>query len=164
MNAMPRCRKAETPAGSSTSSLAVRETLPPDLLAAGVRRLGTVALLTAVIMPVFVAAMALAAVGAGQARYPGIIILGDAAVVVASLGMFAVTRRAGLDPGETLDRALVYEVLVGFLWASSITRFPVGRRRPAEGMVIRRRLAPCVHASRPVDAAARRPSRRPRPR
>ncbi len=73
------------------------------------------ALLTAGIMPVFVTAMYFAAAGAGQARYPGIIVLGDAAVVLASLGMFAVTRRAGLDPAETLDRALVYEVLVGFL-------------------------------------------------
>jgi serine/threonine-protein kinase len=110
---MPRCRKAETPTPSTASR--VRETLPPDLLAAGVRRLGFVALMTAAIMPVFAAAMFLAAAGAGQARYPGIIILGDAAVVLASLGMFAVTRRAGLDPAETLDRALVYEVLVGFL-------------------------------------------------
>ena len=125
MTAMPRCRKAETPAGSSASSRAVRETLPPDLLAAGVRRLGAVALLTAGIMPVFVAAMALAAAGAGQARYPGIIIVGDAAVVVASLGMFAVTRRAGLDPGETLDRALVYEVLVGFLMGIVFHSIPV---------------------------------------
>ncbi len=125
MNAMPRCRKAESPGESSTASRAVRETLPPDLLAAGVRRLGAVALLTAGIMPVFVTAMFLAAAGAGQARYPGIIVIGDAAVVLVSLGMFAVTRRMGLDPAETLDRALVYEVLVGFLMGIVFHAIPV---------------------------------------
>lgn len=113
---MPRCRKAESPGESSTATRAVRETLPPELLAAGVRRLGTVALLTAVIMPVFSVAMHIVAARIGKATVPGIVLFGEAAVVVASLGMFALTRRAGLDPSELLDRALVFEVAMGFLF------------------------------------------------
>jgi len=115
MKAMPRCRKAETPAGSSASSRAVRETLPPDLLAAGVRRLGTVALLTAAISVVFSVAMRLLVSRTGQAPYHGIVLFGEVAVVLGSLGIFALTRRAGMDAAELLDRALVYEVAMGFL-------------------------------------------------
>ncbi len=111
---MPRCRKAETPTPSTASR--VRETLPPELLAAGVRRLGYVGLMTAAIMPVFSVAMHVVAAHAGKPAYPGIVLFGEAAVVVASLGMFALTRRAGLDPNELLDRALVFEVAMGFLF------------------------------------------------
>jgi serine/threonine-protein kinase len=118
MKAMPRCRKAETPAGSSASSRAVRETLPPDLLAAGVRRLGYVSLLMAGIVLVFAVVERLVVGHAGVGRFPGIVPFGQGAVVVVSLGMYAVTRRTGLDPAELLDRALVYEVLVGFLLAA----------------------------------------------
>jgi serine/threonine-protein kinase len=112
---MPRCRKAETPSGSSASSRAVRETLPPDLLAAGVRRLGSVALLMAGMTMVFSVVDRFLAAQTGQAPYHGIVTFGEIAVVVGSLGMYALTRRAGLDPGELLDRALVYEVAMGFL-------------------------------------------------
>jgi serine/threonine-protein kinase len=112
---MPRCRKAETPSGSSASSRAVRETLPPDLLAAGVRRLGSVALLMAGMTIVFSVVDRFLAAQTGQAPYHGIVTFGEIAVVVGSLGMYALTRRAGLDPGELLDRALVYEVAMGFL-------------------------------------------------
>ncbi len=111
---MPRCRKAETPTPSTASR--VRETLPPELLAAGVRRLGYVGLMTAAIMPVFSVAMHVVAAHAGRPAYPGIVLFGEAAVVVASLGMFALTRRAGLEPNELLDRALVFEVAMGFLF------------------------------------------------
>ena len=114
---MPRCRKAETPAPTSASR-SVRETLPPDLLAAGVRRLGYVALLMAGIGFVYAVVMRIVAARAGQAPYVGLVLFGQVAVVVASLGMYAITRRAGLDPAELLDRALVYEVLVGFLLAA----------------------------------------------
>ncbi len=115
MIAMLRCRKAETPAGSSASR-AVRETLPPELLAAGVRRLGYVALLTASISVVFSVAVRILAVRTGQSPYHGIVLFGEVAVVLGSLGMFALTRRAGMDPAELLDRALVYEVAMGFLF------------------------------------------------
>jgi serine/threonine-protein kinase len=115
---MPRCRKAETPSGSSASSRAARETLPPDLLAAGVRRLGYVALLMAGIVLVFAVVERVVAARAGVGAFPGIVPFGQVSVVVVSLGMYAITRRAGLDPAELLDRALVYEVLVGFLLAA----------------------------------------------
>ncbi|HEY3349227.1 MAG TPA: serine/threonine-protein kinase [Thermoanaerobaculia bacterium] len=115
---MPRCRKAETPSGSSATSRAVRETLPPDLLAAGVRRLGIVALLMASISVLFSVVIRFLAAHTGQAPYHGIVLFGEIAIVAGSLGMFALTRRAGLDPGELLDRALVYEVAMGFLMAA----------------------------------------------
>ncbi|MGA7992188.1 MAG: serine/threonine-protein kinase, partial [Thermoanaerobaculia bacterium] len=110
---MPRCRKADTPAPSTASR--VRETLPPDLLAAGVRRLGTVALLMAGMTLVFSVVDRFLAARTGQAPFHGIVLFGEIAVVLGSLGMYALTRRAGLDPGELLDRALVYEVAMGFL-------------------------------------------------
>jgi len=113
---MPRCRKADTPSGSSASR--VRDTLPPDLLAAGVRRLGVVALLMAGISVLFTVVIRIVAARAGQQPYPGIVLFGQVAIVVASLGMFALTRRAGVDAAELLDRALVYEVALGFLLAS----------------------------------------------
>ncbi|HTS02307.1 MAG TPA: hypothetical protein VMN04_07285, partial [Thermoanaerobaculia bacterium] len=113
---MPRCRKADTPSGSSGSR--VRDTLPPDLLAAGVRRLGVVALLMAGISVLFTVVIRIVAARAGQQPYPGIVLFGQVAIVVASLGMFALTRRAGVDAAELLDRALVYEVALGFLLAS----------------------------------------------
>ena len=115
---MPRCRKAETPPGSSASSRAARETLPADLLAAGVRRLGIVALLMAGIVLAFAVVERLVVAHAGVSPFAGIVPFGQGAVVVVSLGMYAVTRRAGLDPAELLDRALIYEVLVGFLLAA----------------------------------------------
>ncbi len=113
---MPVCRKAETPAPSTAAR--VRETLPPDLLAAGVRRLGTVALLMAGIVLAFAVVERAVVFHAGVSPFAGIVPFGQGAIVVVSLGMYALTRRAGMDPAELLDRALVYEVLVGFLLAA----------------------------------------------
>jgi serine/threonine-protein kinase len=93
-------------------------TLPPDLLAAGVRRLGFVALLTAVFALVVTVVFRVAAAQTGQAPYHGIVLFGEIAILVASLGMFGLTRRTGLDPAELLDRALVYEVAMGFLFGA----------------------------------------------
>ncbi|MDL2717607.1 MAG: serine/threonine-protein kinase [Acidobacteriota bacterium] len=107
------CRKAEATPTASRSP----RTLPPDLLAAGVRRLGYVALLTASVSIVFSVVLRLVAMQAGQPPYAGIVLFGEVAAVVASLGTFALTRRAGLDPAEVLDRALVFEVAMGFLFA-----------------------------------------------
>ncbi len=114
---MRRCRKADTPTGSSATR-AARETLPPDLLAAGVTRLGYVALLMAGIVLAFAIVERVVVARAGVGAFPGIVAFGQTSVVVASLGMYAITRRAGLDPAELLDRALVYEALVGFLLAT----------------------------------------------
>ncbi len=121
---MPRCRKAETPSGSSAASRSPR-TLPPDLLAAGVRRLGYVALLTAGASLVFSVVLRLVAAHSGQPPYAGIVLFGEVAGIVASLGIFGLTRRAGLDPAEVLDRALVYEVAMGFLFAITYHSVPV---------------------------------------
>ncbi len=125
---MPRFRRAETPNPSSetpstsapsptpsAAARAARETLPPDLLAAGVRRLGFIALLTAVFSFVFTVVLRAVSMHTGQAPYHGIVLFGEIAAMAASLGMYALTRRAGIDPAELLDRALVYEVAMGFL-------------------------------------------------
>jgi serine/threonine-protein kinase len=58
------------------------------------------------------------------AAFAGIVPFSQVSVVVTSLGMYAITRRAGLDPAELLDRALVYEVLVGFLLAAAYHSVP----------------------------------------
>ena len=122
---MVRCRKAETPSGSSAGARAPR-TLPPDLLVAGVRRLGYVALLTAGVSLVFAVVMRLVAAHLGQPPYADVVLFGEVASIVASLGMFGLTRRAGLDPAEVLDRALVFEVAMGFLFAMEFHCLPVG--------------------------------------
>jgi serine/threonine-protein kinase len=122
---MPRCRKAETPSGASASSRAARETLPPDLLAAGVRRLGIVALLTAGIGIFFSVVMRVVAVKTGQTPYHSVVLFGEIASVLASLGIFGLTRRAGMDPAELLDRALVYEVAIGLLFAMTYHSIPI---------------------------------------
>ena len=115
------CRKAEsTPAVSRAP-----RTLPPDLLAAGVRRLGYVALLTASVSIVFSVVLRVVAARAGQPPYAGIVLFGEVAGVVASLGIFALTRRAGLDPVEVLDRDLVFEVAMGLLFALTYHSVPV---------------------------------------
>src|SRR5450631_4206451 len=115
------CRKAEATPTVSRSP----RTLPPDLLAAGVRRLGYVALLTAGVSIVFSVVLRIVAMQAGQPPYAGIVLFGEVAAVVASLGTFALTRRAGLDPAEVLDRALVFEVAMGFLFAITYHSVPV---------------------------------------
>jgi serine/threonine-protein kinase len=101
-------------------------TLPPELLASGVRRLGYVALLMAGIVLAFAVVERVVASRAAIAPFAGIVPFGQGAVVVVSLGMYAITRRAGLDPAELLDRALVYEVLVGFLLAMTYHSVPDG--------------------------------------
>ncbi|HEX7615238.1 MAG TPA: hypothetical protein VF554_08155, partial [Thermoanaerobaculia bacterium] len=73
---MPRCRKAETPPESSASSRAAPETLPPDLLAAGVRRLGYVALLMAGSVLAFAVVERLVVARAGVGAFPGIVPFG----------------------------------------------------------------------------------------
>ena len=115
------CRKVE----SSPPVAHSPRTLPPDLLAAGVRRLGHVALLTASVSLVFSVVLRVVAARAGQAPYPGIVLFGEVAGIVASLGIFALTRRAGLDPAEVLDRALVFEVVMGFLFAITYHAVPL---------------------------------------
>jgi eukaryotic-like serine/threonine-protein kinase len=122
---MRRCRKAETPPGSGAGSRVALKTLPPDLLAAGVRRLGYVALLTASVSIVFSVVLRVVAARAGQPPYAGIVLFGEVAGIVSSLGIFALTRRAGLDPAEVLDRALVFEVAMGLLFAITYHSIPV---------------------------------------
>lgn len=116
------CRKAEATPSISRSP----RTLPPDLLAAGVRRLGYVALLTASVSLVFAVVMRLVAAHMGQPPYAGVVLFGEVASIVASLGTFALTRRAGLDPAEILDRALVFEVAMGLLFAIEFHSLPLG--------------------------------------
>ncbi len=113
------CKADSTP----TVSRAPR-TLPPELLSAGVRRLGAVALLIAGLVLVFAVVERVVAAAAGVRPFAGIVLFGQVAVVVVSLGMYALTRRAGLDAAELLDRALVYEVFIGFLLAAIYHSIP----------------------------------------
>jgi hypothetical protein len=93
-------------------------TLPQDLLAAGVRRLGFVAFLTAIFALVVAVVFRVLVAQTGQEPFHGIVLFGQVAALVASLGMYGLTRRKGLDPAEVLDRALVYEVAMGFLFGA----------------------------------------------
>ncbi len=108
------CRKAsdrpprEAPSGPAT--------LPPDLLEGGARRLGNLGLLAAGVCAIFSVAER---VIAGEAHLPveaaGIVLLAEAGLIVISVGMFALSRRRGMDPVALLDQGLLYEVLFAFL-------------------------------------------------
>lgn len=106
------CRKAE-----SSPSTSRPRSLPPELLSAHARRLGIMALLSAfAVVGMGVGSQVLGA-KLGMPSPSGIVLFAEIAAVVASLGMFGLTRRTGQDPAELLDRGLVYEVGMGFLIA-----------------------------------------------
>ncbi len=93
-------------------------TLPPELLAEGVRRLGRLSLLVAVLMGVSVVTYFSLTHGPGAVwRPPGFVLVCGIARVVLPLGMWAATRRRGADPEAVLDQGLLFLVLMGFLIA-----------------------------------------------
>ncbi|MGE5347277.1 MAG: serine/threonine-protein kinase [Acidithiobacillales bacterium] len=107
------CRKEEK---EGTPSRRGRATLSPAQLARGVSRLGNLGLLCGGAIAVLaLAGRFLRAEAALGITLSPIATYGEIAAVLASLGIFAYTRRPGLDPGETLDRGLVYEVVMGLL-------------------------------------------------
>jgi hypothetical protein len=107
------CRKGDEEAGPSRPG---RASLSPDQLARGVSRLANLGLLSAGAVAVLsLAGRFLRGEAAPHAAVSPIATYGEIAAVLASLGVFAYARRPGLDPGETLDRGLVYEVVMGLL-------------------------------------------------
>ena len=100
-------------------------TLPPKLLAAGARRLGTLGLLCAATMVVFaLSGKLLLPLAAPDVSVPSVVLLGEVGGFLASLGMFAMTRRSDVEPAAVLDRGLVYEVLMGLLMGISYHAIP----------------------------------------
>ncbi len=93
-------------------------TLPPELLAEGVRRLGRLSLLVAILMAVsFGTYFTLTHRPGAPWRPPGLVVACGVARVVLPLGMWASTRRRDVDPAIVLDRGLLFLVLMGFLLA-----------------------------------------------
>lgn len=108
------CRKRDEEI--ETSPRAGRATLPPRLLARGVVRLGNLGLLTAGALTAFsIVGRVLLAKAAPALSLPPLLTVAEITGVLVSLAVFAYTRREGIDPGETLDRGLIYEVVLGFL-------------------------------------------------
>ena len=104
-----RCRKAS--ARSATSTTARPRTLPPDLLASGVRRLGVVALLTAgltVLMPLLFRRVD--QVLGRTADHPALMAAAMIAGAGMSLAIGLAAFRSLFPPVMLLDLALVYEV------------------------------------------------------
>ena len=115
----------ELPAGESRVASGGAPTLPPALVARGALRLGTLGLLAAGTMVVFsFAGRFLLSEVAPGVTLPSLALLAEIGAVVVSLGMFALTRRPGADPAEVLDRGLVYQVLMGFLMATTYHALP----------------------------------------
>ena len=114
------CRKADS---SPTTSRAPR-TLPPELLSAGARRLGLLAVLSAFASVAMGVGSRLVGARLGLPPPSGIVLFAEVAAIVSSLGMFVLTRRTEQDPAELLDRGLVYEVGMGFLIAVTYHCWP----------------------------------------
>jgi len=114
------CRKADS---SPTTSRAPR-TLPPELLSAGARRLGVMALLSAFASAGMGVGSRLLGSRLGLPPPSEIVLFAEIAAITASLGMFALARRTEQDAAELLDRGLVYEVGMGFVIAVSYHCWP----------------------------------------
>jgi hypothetical protein len=107
------CRKGEE---ERTPSRPGRASLSPDQLARGVSRLGNLGLLAAGAVAVLsLAGRFLRGEAAPGVSLSPIVVYGEIAAILVSLGIFAYTRQAKVDPEEALDRGLVYEVLMGLL-------------------------------------------------
>ena len=123
------CCKADS---SPTTSRAPR-TLPPELLSAGARRLGILALICAFANLVMGVGSRLIGTHLGLPPPSGIVLFAEIAAMAASLGMFALTRRTEQDAAELLDRGLVYEVGLGFLIAVTYHCWPAPPGQIAKG-------------------------------
>lgn len=123
------CCKADS---SPTTSRAPR-TLSPELLSAGARRLGILALICAFANVVMGVGSRLIGAHLGLLPPSGIVLFAEIAAMAASLGMFALTRRTEQDAAELLDRGLVYEVGLGFLIAVTYHCWPAPPGQIAKG-------------------------------
>jgi len=127
------CRK-QLLAGESRAAETGAHTLPPALLAAGARRLGTLGLLAAATLGVFGVAHWLLLSGSPlSATGSALWILGEGGAIAASLGTYVLSRQRGVDPKEIIDRGLVYEVFMGFLIACAYHAQPWASYELARG-------------------------------
>jgi eukaryotic-like serine/threonine-protein kinase len=107
-------------------------TLPPKLLETGTRRLGTLALLTGLVVTwnglldqlVFLPA-------SSRADLVRLLALAGAAVI--SFGVFAASRRSDLEAARFLDVGLVYEVVLAFLFSIAYHAAPGPQDVPLHG-------------------------------
>ncbi|MGZ5427079.1 MAG: hypothetical protein ACXWE1_07700, partial [Thermoanaerobaculia bacterium] len=113
------CKADSTPTASRPP-----RTLPPELLSAGARRLGILALLCAFANVGMGVGSRLLGARLGLPPPSGTVLFAEIAAIAASLGMFALTRRTDQDPAELLDRGLVYEVGMGFFIAVTYHCWP----------------------------------------
>jgi eukaryotic-like serine/threonine-protein kinase len=152
------CRKADS---TPTTSRAPR-TLPPELLCAGARRLGIMALLSAFANVGMGVGSRLLGARLGLPPPSGIVLFAEIAALAASLGMFALTRRMEQDdPAELLDRGLVYEVGMGFLiavmyhcWPAPAGQIPKGWSPVAVWLVAFALLVPATHGKNVLATVA----------
>jgi len=141
------CKADSSPAGSRGP-----RTLPPELLSAGARRLGILALLCAFANVGMGVGSRLLGAHLGLPPPSGTVLFAEIAAVAASLGMFALTRRIGQDPGELLDRGYVYEVGMGFLiavtyhcWPAAPGQIPKGWSPVAVWLIAFALFVPATH-------------------
>ncbi len=93
-----------------------RPGLSTEQLTRGVTRLGNLGLLCAVALTFLsVAGRFLLARSPSPPVLPPVLPYAEIAAVLISLAVFAYARREDLDPGEALDRGLVFEVVLGLL-------------------------------------------------
>ncbi len=154
---MRTCRKADS---SATPSHGPR-TLPPELLCAGARRLGIMALLSAFASVGMGVGSRLLGARLGLPPPSGIVLFAEIAAVAASLGMFALTRRTEQDAAELLDRGLVYEVGMGFLiavtyhcWPAPPGQIPKGWSPVAVWLIAFALLVPATHGKNVLATVA----------
>jgi hypothetical protein len=141
------CKADSSPAGSRGP-----RTLPPELLSAGARRLGILALLCAFANVGMGVGSRLLGAHLGLPTPSGTVLFAEIAAVAASLGMFALTRRTGQDLGELLDRGHVYEVGMGFLiavtyhcWPAALGQIPKGWSPVAVWLIAFALFVPATH-------------------
>ena len=122
---------------SRAPSRAGRASLSPVQLQKGVVRLGNLGLLSACALTIIlIVGRLLMAWSPSPPALPPILPYAEIAAVALSLGIWAYSRREGVDAGEVLDRGLVYEVLLGFLMAV------IHHGIPWEGTTVTRGWAP----------------------
>ena len=150
------CKADSTP----TPSRAPR-TLPPELLSAGARRLGILALICAFANVVMGVGSRLLGAHLGLPPPSGTVLFAEIAAMAASLGMFALTRRTDQDAAELLDRGLVYEVGMGFLiavtyhcWPAPAGQMPKGWSPVAMWLVAFALLVPATRGKNALATVA----------
>ncbi|MFI5181061.1 MAG: serine/threonine-protein kinase [Thermoanaerobaculia bacterium] len=114
------------------SSRGERASLTKEQLNKGVTRLGNLGLLCAVALTFLsIAGRLLLGWSPSPPVLPPVLPYAEISSVLLSLAVFAYARRENVDPGEALDRGLVYQVLMGLLMSVMHHALPwVGNAAP----------------------------------